>query len=134
MSTVLATGTSATNSYTYTVPAGVYVHFGWLHCKYTSSATVGNRQLRLTMLTAADVEICDFHAGAVQAASVLYHYDFVTGIYRETSFVDSSIQVAVPREFVIPAGYKIKISDASNISATDSMTISLQYRDVANRE
>ena len=134
MSTVLATGTSATNSYTYTVPAGVYAQISWVHVGYTSSATVGNRQIRLAILTPADVSIFDTHAGAVQAASIGRHYLFMQGIYRETSFIDEEIQVSIPIDVVIPSGYKLMVADNANISATDSMTISLQYRDVANRE
>lgn len=121
------TGEAGTNTYTYVVPAGVYAKLMWLHALYTSAAAVGNRQLRLSITTAADAHIAGSHAGAVQAASLAYHYQFMQGIYRETAFIDSAIQAPIPYDIVLEPGWKIVVYDGAAISASDTMAIDFQY-------
>lgn len=125
---VFKEGEVGTNTYTYTMPAGHYSKVEWVHVQYTSSATAGNRQLRLDILNPSDVIRFDGHAGTTQAASLVRHYSFMRGIFRETSFADGELQIAIPQALYIPPGYKIKIHDSANVSASDSMIINMQYR------
>lgn len=126
--------TSATNVYTYVVPTGVHASLSWASLDYTSDATVGNRQIAMEVLDSADAKLFSVSAGAVQAASLTRDYEFLQGIYRETSFVDGEIQVAVPNSLVIKPGQKLKFYDSANISAADTMLITLQYNNVAQKE
>lgn len=126
--------TSASNAYVYTIPAGVIARLSWLYVTYTSNATVGNRQLRMSLLNASDVVVANIHAGIVQAASLVRAYSFVQCMVREIAFVDNSLQVPLPSDFVIPAGWKIRVNDSAGISATDSMAVALQYNDIAKGE
>jgi hypothetical protein len=126
MATRIITGSAATNTTTLTIPAGSNWKVLWMTVVYTSGAAVGNRQLRGKLTTAADVEIRDIHAGAVQAASLVRHYEFLPGTYRETAFIDGSIQIPFPTGFVLPAGYKMVIYDSTNVSAADTITYSMQ--------
>jgi hypothetical protein len=105
----------ATNTYTvqFTEPKVLL----WAHVVYTPSATVGNRQLLLRMLNGSDVFIMDTHAGAVFGATTVRHFLFVQGIYRETAFVDNELEVAIPKDMVFPAGYKLNLIDEANIDA-----------------
>jgi hypothetical protein len=125
------TDTASDNNYTYTVPAGEQAWLSWVHMVYTSDATVGNREIVMALLNDSDTELADFHSGAVQAASNVYHYTFLPGIYRETAFALDAIQVPFAQRFIIPAGWKIKIYDTANISSSDSISVSLQYQDIS---
>ena len=100
------------------------------HLIYTSDATVGNRQILLEIKDAVGTVIMDIHAGAVQAASLVLDYEFLQGIFRETAFVDSAIQVPVPMGFVIPVGGSIVVRDSAGIAITDSYTLKLQLEQV----
>lgn len=127
MATTVRT-TSATNSYTSS-PFGKDVKFNFMQVIYTSDATVGNRQIRASLYDESDNIIWDSHAGAVQAASLEYHYEWLPGIYRETAFIDNSIQVPFPKDMIVPATYYFKVYDSANISSGDSMVLTMQYRD-----
>jgi len=105
--------------YTYTAAADEEID--WLHVQYTSSATAGNRNVRVSFLDASLVEYADFHAGQAQAASVVRHYVFMHGVPREGNFVDNEIICAIPHGFYLPAGWSLKIEDASAVSAADTI-------------
>lgn len=101
----------------------------FVHVDYTSDATVGNRQLRLSLINNSGTLVFDAHAGAVQAASLNYHYSFSQGVFRETSFVDSQIQSPIPMGIMIPAGYTLQIADSADVAATDDFVISYQVEE-----
>jgi hypothetical protein len=130
MNIVTVTGETGTNTWTYTAPSGRNMRISWIHCVYTSDGNAGNRQIVLQVLDPSNTVITDFAAGAVQAASNAYHYAFMTGIYRETSFIDGELQVAIPNSLVIPPSYKLKIYDSAGVSGSDSMAINFQYKDL----
>lgn len=128
MATTTARVVVATNTYTSAV-FSQSIKFNFMQVVYTSDATVGNRQVRAVMYDSSDNLIWDSHAGAVQAASLTRHYEWMPGIYRETSFVDDSIQVPFPSDMEVPANYYFKVFDNTNVSASDSMVITMQYKD-----
>lgn len=113
-------------SNTHTIPFNEEVKLHWIHVVYTSDATVGNRRLQMQLLKGSDV-YNDAHAGAVQAASLVYDYNFKQGIFRETSFIDNEIEVPLPKDFIIQGNFSLKIFDKEGVSGSDSMIISYQY-------
>ena len=117
------TDTSTTNVWTSDVLKDDY-HLHWFHVIYTSDANAGNRQIVAALIDQNDNIIYDITAGAVQAASNVYHYNYLPGIFRETSFVNSEIQVPFPIFFVAKGGYRLRIYDSANIAVGDSMAIS----------
>lgn len=119
--------TVATNTYTSSVFREP-VKFNFMQVAYTSDANAGNRQIKAAMYDSSNNLIWDSHAGAVQAASNVYHYEWMPGIYRETAFVDNSIQVPFPADMVLPANYYFKVFDDTGVSASDTMVITFQYR------
>jgi hypothetical protein len=123
------------NSKDFTVPAGMEWKIHWVHVRYTSTATVGNRQIRMTILDDEGTPRVrfDVHAGAVQAASLERHYEFMQGIYRETSFVDGALQVPMPHCLRLEPGWTLRIADASDVDANDDMVASLQYEEKVSR-
>lgn len=116
----------ADNSYLYTARQRIQLTF--IHVIYTSDATVGNRQLVVEVKDDAGNVRVDFHAGAVQAASLVRHYVFQSGIYRETSFVNDEIQVAIPMGMTLEPNWTVTVRDADNVSVGDSMVVSIQGR------
>ncbi len=113
----------------FTVPTNELWFLNWLHVIYVSSGDVGNRQLLLEVNDADGNTLIDQHAGAVQAASQTRHYGFLQGIYRETTFVDNSLQVSMPKDLYLGPGYVLRVYDDEAVAAAaDDMTISFQYQ------
>jgi hypothetical protein len=111
---------------TYTVPSGEMWKLSYANVKLVATATVGNRQVRMAVSNPGGVEIGYISAGAVQAASTTRSYGFMQGIYRETSFIDSMIQVPIPMDLYLPSGSTIRFYDSAAIdAAADDMTVSI---------
>lgn len=102
----------------------------WAHLVYTSIAGV-NRQIQLSMRTAAAALVADTHAGTTQGPGIVRHYFFLQGIYRETAFINDEIQVPLPLDFIFPAGYILRVGDVNNVDAGDSMVLSYALRELA---
>ena len=110
------------------MPAGEVWRLDWLHAILVSTATVGNRQMIMSLYDSADVFQADYHAGAVQAASLTRHYSFQPGVFRETAFVNGEIQIAIPMNPVIPSGWYLRIYDSAAIdAAADDLTVAYQF-------
>jgi hypothetical protein len=125
------TGEVGTYTYTYIMPGGIYGLLSFLHVIYTASGAAGTRQIVLSITDANDNLITDFHAGTTQTASQERHYNFMKGIYRETSFVNDELQVPIATDIVIEPGWKIVVADTSGTdSATDAMAINFQYEEL----
>lgn len=113
----------------FTVPDGEMWKLLHGNVILVTSATVGNRQIRFTV-TDQDGNIVGYiPAGAVQAASTTRSYGFMQGIYRETAFVDTMIQVPIPIDLYLPSGSTVRFHDFAAIdAAADDMTVSFGYQ------
>ena len=86
------------------------------HVVLTTDATVANRTVEIVVIDDAGTPatFADFHSGSVvTASSSNYHHDILPGIFRETSFLTtgaSNIQLPVPRRFIIPSGYGLRVT------------------------
>lgn len=110
----------------YTVPDGEMWKLLYANIKLVTTATVGNRQIRMSVLDADANEVGYISAGAAQAASLTRNYGFMQGIYRETAFVDGMIQVPIPMDLYLPAGYTVRFYDSAAIAAAaDDMTVAI---------
>lgn len=119
--------TADDSSKDFVVPAGKTWRLDWAHIIFTSTATVGNRQIKISLYDSSNVLRADFHAGAVQAASLTRHYIFLPGVYRETTFINDEIQIAIPQNFILLPEWYIRVADSAAIAATaDDMTVSMQ--------
>lgn len=113
----------ASNNYLYTAVAKFMLL--WVHVAYTSDVNAGNRQIVLSLGDGVDVYM-DTHAGAVQAAGLTRHYHFMPGIYRETAFLDTEIEVPFASLLIVPDTWELNIFDEAGISAGDSMVVTFQ--------
>lgn len=114
------------NSKTWTVPTNEQWKITVAHAIYTSTATAGNRLIKI-ILTDPDGNSFDIHSGAVQAASNTYHYLFLQGIFRETSFVNGELQVPMPADLYLPPGWSITFKDDNDVDANDDMEVIFLY-------
>jgi hypothetical protein len=80
--------------------------------------------MRLTLTDASGGLMGYYSAGAVQAASLARNYMFMQGVARETSFVDSVIQVSIPVDCWLPPGATVRFWDSAAIdAAADDLTV-----------
>ena len=119
----------STNTSTKIFPATRELLF--IHVIFTSDATAGNRQLEMELLDPSGNVIMDMHAGVTQAASLTRHYEFIPGIFRETAFIDGTINVPLPTGMAVPGGYSVRVKDNANVSVSDTMVIGWQYKNLA---
>lgn len=120
----------------WVVPTGKVWYINWAHVILTTTATAGNRVMTLEVLDDSSNDVLDIHPGAVQAASNVYHYTFMQGVYREATVnttaivspVTGTLQIPIPKDLMLKPGWTIRIYDAAAIAAAaDDMTVSFQY-------
>lgn len=109
---------------TWTVPVGVEWQITQFYADFVSSATVGNRQLALRILNAADLACSRLPTGTTQAASLTRRYSWGIGLPDLTAFRDTDkLETPLP-PLILPAGFKIKIIDTSAIDTSgDTLTV-----------
>lgn len=92
--------------------------------KVITSAVVGNRQLVFEAKDTSGMVVARISAGAVQAASTTRHYVLMQGTYRETTVINTELQVPIPADLFLPEGYEVRIYDSAAIDAVgDTMVV-----------
>jgi len=105
-----------------------------VHVRLSTTATVGNRQIVLEVLTAAADVIFAVYAGVVQAASLVRRYTMHVGSGHDAAFMPAAAEgvahIPIPNNLTIPAGGSLRIRDSAAIAAAaDDMEVTLQYRE-----
>lgn len=114
---------------TFIVPDGEMWKLIYANVTLFTSAAVGNRQIRLSVVNPDGYDVGYISAGATQAASLTRSYGFLQGIYRETSFIDGMIQTPIPMDLFLPAGSLLRFHDSAGISvAADDMTVAFSVQ------
>jgi hypothetical protein len=114
---------------TFTVPDGYLWKLNTAFVKLVTTATVGNRQIVIEAKNTAGTVIGRMSAGAVQAASLTRYYQFMQGTYRETAFINNDIQIPIPADTYLPAGYSLRIYDSAVVdAAADDMTVGISCK------
>jgi hypothetical protein len=112
----------------FTVPAGERWKLNHAFMTLTTSGVVGNRRLVMEV-SIQGVLFGRISAGVVQGASVTRYYQYLQGIYRETSFINDEIQVPIPADVSVTAGAEIRIYDSAAIDvAGDNLDVRLSYQ------
>lgn len=120
--------TANQSSKSFTVPAGEQWKLNWAHVILTTDATVGNRSIAMDVLDVSSNVLLDMTASVVQAASLTRHYQFLQGIYRETSFILDELEVPMPQDLWLTTGMVLRFRDEAAIApAADDMTVVFQY-------
>lgn len=91
---------------------------------YTTSATVGNRQVVLRIFDASGNARGTWSTSPALTASGVYFVNFLPGTYRESAFdTFGSVQTPFPAGLPIPPGYVVKVLDDDGISPSDSQVV-----------
>ena len=114
---------------TFTVPASTEWQILWIWVEFTSTATVGDRQLVIEVQDSAnDVIGQPMRAQAVQAASLTRYYMFGASLpdldaFRDTDWLCSPI----PPGLILQAGDQLRIYDNNAVdAAVDDMILQVQ--------
>jgi hypothetical protein len=84
----------------------------------------------MVIYDSTDTIVADYHAGAVQAASLTRHYVYGRGVFRETAFVDTEIHTPFPFGTVLLPGWYVDILDNAAVdAAADDMTVNVIYHE-----
>ena len=119
---------------TFTVPAGKRWIINSIWVELVTTATVGNRQMSVTVNSAALADLLsEVRAGAVQAASLTRNYLFATGVADLTSFRDTTfLTTPLPAPLELDAGEVLRVRDKGPSgtgidAAADDMVVHLRY-------
>lgn len=126
----------------WTVPAGHVWEMIWIHAELTTTATAGNRVLRLQITNGTDA-VANLNTSGSTAASktVCSRINFGGGCFSTTGLEygtrlsgvnpDAAYNQSVGR-MLLPAGHVIHIWDAAAIdAAADDLSVVLHYIDYA---
>lgn len=117
------------NDKSFTVPAGQEWQILWMWVEYTSTATVGDRQLVVQVQDAATDVIADWaRAGIVQAASVARNYLFAPALADLLGFRDTDyLTTPIPVTSFLKAGDVLRVYDNNDVDDDDDMVVQIQY-------
>ena len=115
---------------TITVPANKIWEILWIHIELTSTASVGNRSLKVVFRDDSNDTICEFLPGVLQAESLQRFYLFSPQFSRETSFFSTfHLHHPIPKIF-LPSSYSIRIYDTNGVDPTaDDMIIQMMVNE-----
>jgi hypothetical protein len=121
-----ASTTGASSNKVFTVPAGLEWQVCTIRVVYTSTATVGTRQIGMQYEKGDGTIVTSMRAGATQTASLTRIYTFGLGLMDMTSFRDTDYLSMPLPVVVLPAGYVVRVWDKAAIAAAaDSMSVYL---------
>ncbi len=119
-----------------TVPTGKIIEPLWLIAEIYCTATVGNRNLLMTISNGANVIFVSGSSGAITASQngqLRLHFNTSVGAYTTATYslvlagINASRSEGVPR-MLLPAGYIIRIYDITAVDAAqDDLTITMEY-------
>ena len=110
---------------TLTVPASTEYQVLWIYIEYTSTATVGDRQVQINFLDGAADVIGQIRPNTTQAASLTYYYMIAPSLANQVAVYDTDhIQTPLPPSVFLPATYAIRIFDNNAVdAAADDMIL-----------
>jgi len=113
----------------FTVPANREWQILRIFVKFASTATVGNRQIAISVISAAADVIGRYIASVVQAASLTRYYQFAPGSadllgFRDTDMLNINMGVGE----ILSAGQILRVWDNKAIdAAADDMEVYIEY-------
>lgn len=105
--------------------SGMDLQLSSVSVAYTSTATVGNRQVVLQILNPSNQVIAQFSAGMTQAASLVRRYNFSNVGVREAAAVNGEVVVPIPKPLLLNAGFTLKVYDSAAIDINDTMAVGI---------
>jgi len=119
--------TANDNEKTWTIPSGKKWKILYGCVRYASTATVGNRLLRVEIKDASGNMVWDASAVNAQTASSTEDYSLGTGITRPTEDHGSYHFIPLPADCTILEDFVLEISDQNNVDSNDDMVVQFIY-------
>jgi len=116
----------------FAVPASTERHVLNIWVEFTSTATVGNRQLVVEVQdSTTDVLAQWARPGVVQAASLTRHYEFAPGLPDDLAFRDTDyLRTPIPTTGLLKATDILRVYDNNAVdAAADDMVVMIMYAD-----
>jgi hypothetical protein len=96
-------------NFSYINDTGRMMKLAYTHLLVTTDATVANRYPEVWILDADGALVMDSHAGAPVVASLSNrHIEFMQGIYRETAFINGTLQVPIAIDLLLIPGWELR--------------------------
>jgi len=127
--TVIQDTTLNDSDKTFTVPSGKQWKLLYGHVFLATSADAGNRRMRFSITDGTNV-IYDLRALNVQVASTTERYNL--GQFNDvTESVATAHNLPIPNEFILDAGFTVRLVDVAAIAATaDDMDVFLIVEEI----
>jgi len=101
----------------FTVPADTEWIIKSIWVEYTSDGNAGNRQLEVQIQDDAADVIAQVRVGIVQAATLTRYYMLAPHVTELAAFRDTDYLSTIMPEWILPAGYVVRVWDNKAISA-----------------
>ena len=116
---------------TITVPANRLWWVHLIHIDFTSTATGGDRVIRLFITTDGTNTVLSHQLPLTQAASLVRRYTFAPTYPENTGFNGFDALLPLPARLLIPAGGTLRILDNNAVDvAADDMLIRIQHDEI----
>lgn len=130
-SLIVNDATADNSNKTFTVPAAKEWEIFFVSARLVSTATVGNRQMRMEIGDGTNL-FWFKNWGAVQAASLTRDYYAGASLPEDSAF-DAGGRLRMlfePRLIILPAGWTVRIYDVTAVAAAaDDMTVRILGRE-----
>ena len=112
---------------TFTVPALTEWQLLSIWVEYTSTATVGDRQLVIELQDAANDVIGQIRIGLIQPESLTYYYQIGPSLADLDAVRDADwVMTPMPPTWVLAAGWQVRVYDNAAIAAAaDDMIVQM---------
>ena len=111
---------------TLTVPADTAWKILWVWVELNTSATAGNRQLRVDFRDASDDIMLHVQAGMTQPASSGRAYLFAPCVPASIALVATQLYIPYPPDVWLTAGQDVRVLDGATIApAADDMVVQM---------
>lgn len=111
---------------TITVPDNKTWDIHSIFCQLITTATVGNRVIRIEIQDPSGNVLFMQNASADQTANATEVYNFIKGIDQPNESVATIHNIPLPTKLMLPAGYQINIRDDGAVAAAaDDLSIFL---------
>ena len=110
----------------FNVPDSTEWRVKWIWVEYTADANAGNRQLEIQIQDDADDVIAQVRAGQTVAATQVRYFLFAPHCADLTAYRDTDYLMTPMPEWILSAGYDVRIWDNAAISAAgDDMNVQM---------
>jgi hypothetical protein len=112
----------------FTVPTGVEWEIMWIRVQYTSSATVGQRQLEIQFQDSGST-IAQWQTGVAQGEGLVYNYLFAIGVPDLTIVRDGNyLMTPLIGAAFLKEGQAVRVWDNNAADPTvDDMHVQIEY-------